>query len=370
MQRLPRTSRTLALLGDSWVRGSGMPFAATGRAPTYFVPQLARTLRERFGDAGGGWCGLSYTTDADRRGGSAEPDRWHQSGVGSWRTNVRNQPTPDICTSVSDTPGDLIHVTWLGDATSAVVLHAFAGGAINYRWNGGRWHGLTLGGGAGQSRYALQDFPETGAWTLDIAVAQGTVTLSGIEHRADMIGMVDMVYKVDVAPISDTPGIRVHNLGAGGSTTADWLAAMRSASWFTGVHSLGIDAAVLLLGTNDQRDFDAATYRTHLDEIVERLRSQLPSMRLTLACSPENSGDEPQRRARPMSAYQDAAATVAARHGLSVVDLQQTFGDVAQYRHDGPNPLLDASRLHPNGLGSAVLCERMTQACLAMLEAH
>ncbi|VVE40849.1 SGNH/GDSL hydrolase family protein [Pandoraea anhela] len=355
MQRISRTSRTLALLGDSWVRGSGLPFAATGCAPTYFVPQLARTLRERFGDAGGGWCGLSYTTATDRRGGSAEPDRWHQSGVGSWRTNVRDQPTPDICTSTSDTPGDLIRVTWLGDATSAVVLHAFAGGAINYRWNGGRWHGLTLGGGSGQSRYALQEFPETGTWELDIAVAQGRVTLAGIEHRADVAGM---------------PGVRLHNLGAGGSTTADWLGAMRSGGWFAGIHSLGIDAAVLLLGTNDQRDIEPAAYRTNLAEIVERLRNQLPSLKLTLACSPENCGDEPQRRTRPMAAYQDAAASIAARYGLPVVDLQSAFGDVARYRHDGPAPLLDASRLHPNVAGSAVLAERMTAACLAMLAPH
>ncbi|MFJ2992906.1 SGNH/GDSL hydrolase family protein [Pandoraea sp. NPDC087047] len=346
---MPPASQTLALLGDSWVRGSGLPFAATGRAPTYFVPELARALRERFGDAGGGWCGLSYTTSSERRGGAAEPDRFSQTGTGSWRTHVRHQPTPDLCTSTSDTPGDLIRVTWRGDATSCVVLHAFAGGAINYRWNGGPWHGLTLGGMPGQSRYALLDFPVEGAWELDIAVAQGTVTLAGIEHRAD------------------APGIRIHNLGAGGSSTADWLAAARSGAWFAGLHALAIDSAVLLLGTNDQRDLDAAQYRANLGEIVDRMRVQLPSLRLTLACSPENSDDAPQRRTRPMLAYQEAAAAVAARHGLAMVDLQPVFGDVADYGHHGTRPLLDASRLHPNAAGGAVLRERMMAACLALL---
>ncbi|MFK0378649.1 SGNH/GDSL hydrolase family protein [Pandoraea sp. NPDC090278] len=353
MQRFSRTSRTLALLGDSWVRGSGFPSTATGHAPTYFVPELARALRERFGDAGGGWCGLSYTTASDRRGGAAEPDRLSQAGTGNWRTNVRNQPTPDICTSMSDTPGDLIRVTWRGEATSAVVLHAFVGGAINYRWNGGPWHGLTLGGIAGQARYGLTDFPTHGAWELDIAVAQGTVTLSGIEHRAEVPGK---------------PGIRVHNLGAGGSTTADWLAAMRSGAWFAGAHSLGLDAAILLLGTNDQRDFDARVYGQNLDAIVDRLRSQFPSLHLVLACSPENSGNEPQRRERPMTAYQDAAAKVAARHELAIVDLQAAFGDVADYGLEGTRPLLDASRIHPNAAGSAVLRACMMDACLALID--
>ena len=348
-QRLSHTSQTLALLGDSWVRGSGLPFTATGRAPTYFVPELARALRERFGDAGGGWCGLSYTTASERRGGAAEPDRLSQAGQGSWRTNVRNQPTPDICTSTSDTPGDVIRVTWRGETTSSVVLHAFAGGAINYRWNAGRWHGLTLGGSPGPSRYTLQDFPTEGAWELDIAVAQGMVTLAGIEHRAL------------------SSGIRIHNLGAGGSSTADWLKAARVGAWFAGLHTLTVDAAVLLLGTNDQRDLSAAQYRANLDEIVDRLLTQLPSLRLTLACSPENSDHAPQRRTRPMVAYQEAAAEVAARHGLATVDLQSVFGDVADYRHDGAHPRLDASRLHPNAAGSAVLSERMTAACLALL---
>lgn len=349
MQRVSGASRTLALLGDSWVRGSGLPATATGRAPTYFVPELARTLRQRFGDAGGGWCGLSYTTDADRRGGSAEPDRLSQAGTGQWRTGVRNQPTPDICTSVSDTPGDLIRVTWRGDTTSCVVLHAMTGGAINYRWNGGPWHGLTLSGMPGQSRYALQAFPEHGMWELDIAVAQGTVSLAGVEHRAA------------------SPGLRIHNLGAGGSSTADWLAAARSGAWFAGLHTLAIDSAVLLLGTNDQRDLGAADYRANLDEIVDRLLSQMPSLKLTLACSPENSDDLPQRRARPMHAYQAAAAQVASRHGLQTVDLQSVFGDVATYGHNGAHPLLDASRLHPNEAGSALLCGRMLDACLALL---
>lgn len=189
------TQLVLGFIGDSWVRGSGLPALGDASRTRYFMPGLTVALQRLYGDAGGGWCGLSYATSSDRRGGSANPDRLYQSGSGDWTTSKNDRPVADLCTSVSSTPGDTIRVTNMSGPTSEVRLHYLPGGVIDYRWNEGPWIRFDLRTADHVTR--LTGFPSVGAWTLDIKVASGVVELAGIEHR------------------NDNPGVRIHNLGAG-----------------------------------------------------------------------------------------------------------------------------------------------------------
>jgi hypothetical protein len=335
LQRRENAELVLAFIGDSWVRGSGLPAQGDPSRVRYFMPGLSASLQQRYGDAGGGWCGLSYATSSDRRGGSANSNRLYQTGVGSWTTHVNNRPVPDLCTGVSRVPGDSIRITNTTGPTSAVNLHYLPGGTIEYRWSGGAWSRLELG--SAQPRVAaLRGFPRSGAWTLDLRVVSGIVELAGIEHR------------------SGQPGIRIHNLGAGGSAAHHWSAVDASA-WSQALASFGCHTLLMLFGTNDQKQLTPDAHRQSLQQLIRTIRHAAPEADLGLGTPPESGDTTAPRPSRPMHLYSAAARELAVADGLCHVDLQAAFGKVAEYRHAGSRPLLDASLIHPCPAGSQVL---------------
>jgi hypothetical protein len=330
------TELVLGFIGDSWVRGSGLPALGEPARARYFMPGLSAWLQQRYGDAGGGWCGLSYATSAERRGGSANSDRLYQAGTGTWTTHVNNRPVPDLCTSVSSVPGDSIRVTNTRGPTSEVRLHYVRGGAIDYRWNDGAWIRLDLERAATSTLVMLTGFPQSGAWTLDLRVAAGVVELAGIEHR------------------SGQPGIRIHNFGAGGSSALHW-SAVDADAWSRAFASFGCDTVLTLFGTNDQKQISPDIHRRCLDDLTGRLRRAEPDVDIGLGTAPESGDTTPPRPSQPMHRYCAAARTLAVAQAFCHVDLQPAFGKVDEYRYSGVRPLLDASLIHPNVEGSRVI---------------
>jgi hypothetical protein len=344
----------LGFIGDSWVRGSGRPgthaearteeHTEAHTAPTpgdpaparYFMPALSASLQRRYGDAGGGWCGLSYATSDERRGGSANSNRLYQEGTGSWVTHTNNRPTPDLCTSVSDVPGDSIRVTNAVGPTSAVSLHYLPGGRIDYRWNGGPWTRLELKHEARPCIAALTGFPRQGGWVLELRVVSGPVELAGIDHR------------------SGTSGIRIHNFGAGGSTARHWTD-VDAATWRNAFASFGCHTVLTLFGTNDQKHLTPRVHRQCLEQLTREIRLAAPEADIGLGTSPESGDSAEPRRSRPMHLYRAQARSLAESAALCHIDLQPAFGDVAQYRYSGSRPLMDESLIHPSVEGSRVI---------------
>jgi hypothetical protein len=333
MQR-KNTQLVLGFIGDSWVRGSGLPAHGDARRARYFMPGLTVALQRLYGDAGGGWCGVSYTTCSDRRGGSANPDRLYQSGSGDWSTSKNDRPVADLCTSVSGMRGDTIRVTNTVGPTSEVRLHYMPGGTIDYRWNEGPWIRLDLG--AAGHVVALTGFPGVGAWTLDMKVASGVVELAGIEHR------------------NNNPGIRIHNLGAGGSTALDW-SSVDVATWQAAVAALDLHTALTFFGTNDQKRITPQEHRASLARLVQSLGVAAPDVDIALGTSPESGDMTEPRLGRSMRLYSNEALQLAIDHALCHIDCQPAFGDVSDYNHSGVRPLLDDSLIHPSVEGMRVI---------------
>ena len=331
------TRLVLGFIGDSWVRGSGLPALGDARRTRYFMPGLTTALQRLYGDAGGGWCGLSYATSGDRRGGSANPDRLFQSGTGDWSTSKNDRPVADLCTSVSGTPGDTIRVTNTLGPTSEVRLHCVAGGSIDYRWNEGPWRRLDQF--AAGHVMELTGFPLVGAWTLDIKVASGVVELAGIEHR------------------NDNPGIRIHNLGAGGSTALDW-SSVDAATWQACIAALDLHTALTFFGTNDQKRITPQEHGSSLARLVHSLRAAAPDVDIALGTSPESGDLTEPRPGRPMRLYMAEARRLAIDQALCHIDCQPAFGDVSNYKYSGPRPLLDDSLIHPSVEGMRVIESR------------
>jgi hypothetical protein len=326
----------LGFIGDSWVRGSGQPGLGDPARVRYFMPGLSAALQRRYGDAGGGWCGLSYATSNERRGGSANSNRLYQAGAGSWVTHTNNRPTPDLCTSMSHVPGDSIRVTNTQGPTSEVSLHFLPGGTIDYRWSGGPWTRLELDPGTGPCIAALTGFPRRDGWVLELRVASGVVELAGIEHR------------------SGTPGIRIHNLGAGGSTAHHWTQ-VDAAAWRNAFASLSCHTVLTLFGTNDQKHLTPDVHRQCLDQLTREIRLAAPEADIGLGTSPESGDTAEPRHTRPMHLYREQARSLAESGEFCHIDLQPVFGDVAQYRYSGGRPLMDVSLIHPSIEGSRVV---------------
>jgi hypothetical protein len=330
------TQLVLGFIGDSWVRGSGLPALGEPDRARYFMPGLTAALQQRYGDAGGGWCGLSYATSNERRGGSANSNRLYQAGTGSWTTHTNDRPVPDLCTSVSSASGDVIRVTNTIGPTSGVSLHYLPGGTIDYRWNEEPWTRLALVRTGGSPVAALTGFPRHGAWTLDLRVASGTVELAGIEHR------------------SGNPGVRIHNFGAGGSTASQWNA-VDPEDWQASLASFACDTFLTLFGTNDQKQITPEAHRQCLEDLVRKLRLACPDADIGLGTSPESGDTTPPRPERPMRLYRTQARSLARAAALCHIDLQPAFGSITDYRYGGKHALMDASLIHPGAGGIRVL---------------
>src|ERR1700754_317857 len=210
---------------------------------------------------------------------------------------------------------------------------------IEYRWNGGTWCRLALsaaGNRHGCHVAALQGYAPVGAWTLDLRVVSGMVELAGIEHR------------------SGQPGIRMHNLGAGGSGVRHW-SDVDARAWARAFEAFGCDTVLALFGTNDQKHITPDAHRQGLRDWIGTLRRAAPDADIALVTSPESGDSSAPRPTRPMRLYSSAARSLAVSERLCHVDLQAAFGELAAYRTGATQPLLDASLIHPNTAGSRVL---------------
>jgi lysophospholipase L1-like esterase len=316
------TTLVAALIGDSW---------------TYNVPiwsgNFATKLRGSYGDAGPGWCGFGFDSPTTRNG-CVDPTSVTYSVPTNWTCTYNSASGADISAiSPAASPGT---VTVTGPAgCSAVKLHwiVTSSGAIRYRFNGGGWSSVSSGL-SGLLIVSLTAIPSI-AWTLEIEHVSGTHALVGLDIQ------------------KAGPGVRVHKLGATGSTSGQWAAANAS-TWEGGIADLAPNLVCIMLGTNDQAWLPPSDFEANLTTICTRVRAAVPSADILLAVPPENGAG----RSTPMSDYALTMHRVAYAFSATFLNLQPTFGLVpADYAYGSSRPWFGADTIHPDSTtgGYAIL---------------
>lgn len=314
----------VVIIGDSWSQNA----SRWSRAFTQY-------LKGQYGDAGGGWFGFGYYASysgpyagsVSTRNGNA--DGWASSYFGAWDRVYNGAPSPDLSLIFSSTVGDRVTIdTPASPVLSAVRLFYVptADGEIRYRWGAGTWTTLSLIGTDPLATSLLANLPG-GASTLEIEITAGTVKLCGLDFQ------------------SAASGVRVHKIAGSGSAVADWVAQPATA-WKSGITALGGHAFVLMDGTNSQGQAATPTaWKGSMSTLIGRIREASAIPDILIAMPAENGRTD---NAYPMSAYADAGRELALELSCAFRDTQPGFGDSpADYMSDGPNPLFNADKIHP-----------------------
>lgn len=312
------TQLVIASIGDSWTH-----IGARWSTPT------AQTLQASLGDAGSGWTGFGFAAAGGLyvNGTVAYPAVWPNfPNPADWsNAGYNSTASPDLASVTSAIPG--ARITMLHGPAGCASVRLFAlgtpDGVVRYRWSGGPWTELSVTG-VGPLISQLGGVPPD-AWTLDLEVASGTVTLMGLD-----------VQKAG-------PGVRWHKLAGTGSRAQHWTR-VSATTWEAGLAALAPNLVAVLLGTNDQTSYDAEVFKAHVQELISRVRHAAPAADILLIAPCENQLARP----NPMSTYADALYELAVANDCAFMDLQYVFGEYPEdYAADSPRPWFSPDGLHP-----------------------
>lgn len=306
------TQLVVASIGDSWTHN-----ANRWSRPT------ARTLIAEYGSAGSGWVGFA------NNGGSLPNDNIDSVIVtvarsGTWDyTAYSTSIGPDIGQATSSTAASKMTVAAPANVSAVRLFYIGTTGQLRYRFDGGSWTTLNTTG-SGLLVENLAGVPAT-AFSLEIEVVSGTVSLCGVDLQAT------------------GSGVRWHKLGSTGSRASHW-AAVNAASWKGGLTELAPHLVTILLATNDQAAYNAATFRGYVQTLITRVREALPLADILLVAPCENG----RANTWPMPDYAEALYELAAQNRCAFVDLQYVFGDeFSEYASTSPRAWFNADLIHP-----------------------
>lgn len=322
----------VGIFGDSW-----------GTLTERFAKPLAKAIRAKYGSGPGvGWVSFGrHSTSASIINGnifSVSRDlRTQFTWTGSWLFSYsgKKNPTnssPDTAVVTSSTPGDALKATVPGtsDGGWSTCRLGFVGtsdGVIRYNWDGGAWTPLNVQG----SGLLFVDInpPATvnASNVINVEVVSGTVSLCGIK------------------PIGTGSGVRVHKLGASGSSLASWLS-MDATDFGKALAEMALDTVIILTGTNDQRITGGATaFEANLRAFIARIRATLPGADILFVMPCEN-----ERTDNPvtMASMAARARTVASDLNCAFINLQYIFGEnPADYAYGSIHPWFASDGIHP-----------------------
>lgn len=305
----------LGIIGDS-----------LSHATDYWTKAFSAALKTAYGDAGLGYFGFSSANAID-------DGYTYTSPSGTWTTVDYDNPTPDICVANTSSSGARKRIAGPAlPALSGANLYYIGttDGVVRVRWNDGTWSSnitLDASGVGTLGIEALPDVPTSGAWTFDIEQVAGSISLGGVEF------------------VSDADGVRINKLAISGSQAADW-AAVNETSWNAGIENLGLDAVIILLGTNDRGYGRTPTeFASDMATIIDRVKavSVFPDV---LIVSPYQ--DELTSPAFPTSEFGAAVRQVAKQKRAAHLYLQPYFGaGIGDYGTTSALPLMSDS-VHPD----------------------
>lgn len=342
----------IGLFGTSWTDGASR--WSTGFAVSVIAEQ---------GDAGGGWTGAGfyspgttpYVDGGDQPSsikGNIRPTLYPITYVGDWASGEAGAPSdlfglaisPDMCCAQSSTADDyLLFKAPAAAAISGVTLYWVntADGEAEYSWDNASWTSIaTQGANIGDAGFAaLAGAPSAGPATLYVRVVSGTVKVSGINWKSSAAGAV------------------LHKFAAGGQNINSLATIAVNASWQAAIASFGLNTASVFEGTNDQNVTTAAQFADNYVTVTTALRTAIPAADILIAVEAENQREG---NIHPMKEFAAAARQVAADNAYAFYDTQNDFGsadDPDFYGPDGPLPLFDATKFHPEPTTGGQLLE-------------
>lgn len=323
----------VGIFGDSW-----------GTLTERFAKPLAKAIRAKYGSGPGvGWVSFGrHSTSASLINGnifSVSRDLKTQfTWTGSWLfsysgTKNPTNSSPDTAVVTSSTPGDALKATVPGtsDGGWSTCRLGFVGtsdGVIRYNWDGGAWTTLNVQG--------------SGLLFVDIN-PPATVNASNVLNIENVSGTVSLC---GLKPIGTGPGVRVHKLGASGSSLASWLS-MDATDFGKALTELALDTVIIITGTNDQRITGGATaFESNLRSFIARIRATLPGADILFVMPCENQRtDNPV----PMASMAARARTVASDLNCAFINLQYIFGEnPADYAYGSIHPWFASDGIHPD----------------------
>ena len=322
----------VGIFGDSW-----------GTLTERFAKPLAKAIRAKYGSGPGvGWVSFGrHSTSASIINGnifSVSSDLPTQfTWTGSWLfsysgTKNPTNSSPDTAVVTSSTPGDALKATVPGtsDGGWSTCRLGFVGtsdGVIRYNWDGGAWTTLNVQG--------------SGLLFVDIN-PPATVNASNVLNIENVSGTVSLC---GLKPIGTGAGVRVHKLGASGSSLASWLS-MDATDFGKALTELALDTVIIITGTNDQRITGGATaFESNLRSFIARIRATLPGADILFVMPCEN-----QRTDNPvtMASMAARARTVASDLNCAFINLQYIFGEnPADYAYGSIHPWFASDGIHP-----------------------
>ncbi|EIY4976765.1 hypothetical protein MLP18_001448 [Klebsiella quasipneumoniae] len=323
----------VGIFGDSWS-------TLTER----FAKPLAKAIRAKYGAGPGvGWVSFGrHSTSTSIINGnvfstsSSLPTQFTWSGSWLFSYSGTKNPTnssPDTAVVTSSTPGDALKATVPGTSdggwsTCRLGYVGTADGVIRYNWDGGAWTTLNVQGSGLQFTNINPPPVVNASNVLNIENVSGTVSLCGLN------------------PLATGAGVRVHKLGASGSSLASWLS-MDSVAFAAALTELALDTVIILTGTNDQRiTGGASTFEANMRSFIARIRATLPGADILFVMPCEN-----QRSDNPvsMAAMAKRAKKVAAELNCAFINLQYIFGEnAADYASGSIHPWFASDGIHPD----------------------
>ncbi|HDT3144089.1 TPA: hypothetical protein QHO99_005400 [Klebsiella pneumoniae] len=329
------TILTVGIFGDSWPT-----------QPNRFSQPLAKALRAKYGAGSGvGWTsfGRHATSESIINANVFSPSssdvlKTLFTWTGNWLfsysgTKNPTNSSPDTAVVTSSTPGDALKATVPGtsDGGWSTCRLGYVGtgdGVIRYNWDGGAWTTLTVQGSGLQFVNINPPATVNASNVLNIENVSGTVSLCGLN------------------PLATGAGVRVHKLGASGSSLASWLS-MDANDFAKALTELALDTVIILTGTNDQRITGGATaFENNLRSFIARIRAALPGADILFVMPCENERtDNP----TTMATMAKRARSVTAELGCAFINLQYIFGDnPADYAYGSIHSWFAEDGIHPD----------------------
>lgn len=326
---------TIGIFGDSWPT-----------QPNRFSQPLAKALRAKYGAGPGvGWTsfGRHATSESIINANVFSPSssdvlKTLFTWTGNWSfsysgTKNPTNSSPDTAVVTSSTPGDALKATVPGtsDGGWSTCRLGFVGtsdGVIRYNWDGGAWTTLNVQG--------------SGLLFVDIN-PPATVNASNVINVENVSGTVSLC---GLKPIGTGAGVRVHKLGASGSSLASWLS-MDATDFGKALAEMALDTVIILTGTNDQRITGGATaFEANLRSFIARIRATLPGADILFVMPCEN-----ERTDNPvtMASMAARARTVASDLNCAFINLQYIFGEnPADYAYGAVHSWFMPDGIHPD----------------------
>lgn len=303
----------IAVVGDSWVDNTNITLP------------LRTWLQTTYGDAGAGYVSANTAITA--------PAAVTRARSGTW-TELDNNTTPvgygvDIGNATSTADTDTLDITATVDTMVIHYIKQDGGGVLKYRFDdGGLWTTVDTAD-AGGPIYATEVLSTLGGGSVKLNLGVDTQGTAGV-----------MLCGVDCQ--LDGSGVRLHKLGNGGATAAQYESAT-AAIWQAGLAAIAPDLVVLLLGTNDHAaDVVPGTFAGSMNTLIDRVQAAVACDIMLLSPGPNGTAGT----AYTVDQYVDQLRWLATKENAAMVN---AYSHLLDYASDGVGGWANSTHLNASG---------------------